>query len=110
MYTADNLDCRALELVLAMPVKSANVREALQQVQLASKAQDLTEMHNAKVKLLSKMLSQIKLVADFLHATRLAANWPTNCKSQDAMCGMLSSAISLYILWKPQALRKIKNL
>ncbi|RHY35379.1 hypothetical protein DYB32_000139 [Aphanomyces invadans] len=92
LNTADLLDARRAFL------------EAVQR--LDQTKESAVALHNCRAKYLSVWLSQVKLLADFLHSTRRAFDWPTASPLQDAVCGLVSASCAMTKLWQPAVLRK----
>ena len=93
-----------LELSLSLP---RTFRQAVSRYMKFKQADGKKDRHNAKIMFIMAWMNLIKRMADFFHATRLAFNWPTKNKKQDAICGLLSACIALCKLWKPKALQTI---
>ena len=93
-------------MCLELPMTTYDLFQ-IHRVYQAVDVRDKKALHNAKVDLISAWMTQIKRMVDFLHASRLAHNWPSGNKGQDAICGLISASISFLKLWKLNALQKV---
>ncbi|EQC25309.1 hypothetical protein SDRG_16831 [Saprolegnia diclina VS20] len=89
-----------------LPLNTCAILDARAALVACDPEADPVAYHNCQVKLASVTIAQIKAVADFFHATRLAFNWPTGSTGQDAVCGLVSASCSLVKMWKPAFLTK----
>ncbi|KAF0695450.1 Aste57867_13738 [Aphanomyces stellatus] len=88
-----------VSIVCDVPLHMADLLAARQALLACDADTDETEVRRRRAKFFNLAVGQVKLIADFFHASRKAMNWPTRSPVQDAVCGLVSASCAFVKLW-----------